>query len=121
MTVVIHHNPACSTSRKVLDMIRAAGIEPVVIEYLVTGWTKAQLLGLFAAADLTPRGALRAKTAPAADLGLLEDGTADAAILDAMVAHPALVERPIVCSSRGVRLCRPPETVLTLLDPPPAG
>ncbi|MBE2277184.1 MAG: arsenate reductase (glutaredoxin) [Rhodobacteraceae bacterium] len=120
MTIVIHHNPACSTSRKVLDIIRAAGIEPVVIDYLATGWTKPQLLGLFAAADLTPRMALRGRTAPAAELGLLDPKTSDEAILDAMVAHPALVERPIVCSPRGVRLCRPPETVLDLIARPQA-
>lgn len=121
MSVVIHHNPACGTSRNVLAMIEASGETPVVIEYLKTGWTRPQLLGLFAAAGLTPRQALREKGSPAAELGLLADGVSDAAILDAMVAHPALVNRPIVCSPKGVRLCRPSELALDLLDRAPAG
>ena len=120
MSIVIHHNPKCGTSRKVLDAIRAAGHEPTVIEYLKEGWTRPQLLGLFAAAGLTPRDALRTNNSPAAELGLLDPKTSDEAILDAMVAHPALVERPIVCSPRGVRLCRPPETVLDLIARPQA-
>ncbi len=116
MTVVIHHNNRCSTSRKVLAMIEDAGIAPVVIDYATEGWTRPQLLGLLAAADLTPRAALREKTAPAEELGLLEPDASDDAILDAMIAHPVLVERPIVCSPKGVRLCRPAETVKGLLD-----
>ncbi|MAA99032.1 MAG: arsenate reductase (glutaredoxin) [Stappia sp.] len=121
MTIVIHHNPDCGTSRNVLEIIRAAGEEPVVIPYLDTGWTRPQLLALFAAAGLTPRTALRETKSPAADLGLLGEGVAEDTILDAMLAHPVLVNRPIVCSPRGVRLCRPSETVLDLLDRMPPG
>ncbi len=119
--VVIHHNPACGTSRNVLALITAAGHTPTVIEYLQTGWTRPQLLGLFAAAGLTPRGALRETKSPAAELGLLEPGVGDDAILDAMIEHPILVNRPIVCTARGVRLCRPSEVVLDLLDRLPPG
>jgi arsenate reductase len=121
MDVVIHHNPDCGTSRNVLAIIQAAGYEPIVIEYLKTGWTKPQLLGLFAAAGLTPRTALRETKSPAKELGLLEDGVAADAILNAMLAHPVLVNRPIVCTAKGVKLCRPSETVLELLDRLPPG
>lgn len=121
MSIVIHHNPGCGTSRNVLELIRASGVEPVVIEYLDTGWTKPQLLALFAAAGLSPREALRTTKSPAAELGLLEDGVDDETLLDAMVAHPVLVNRPIVASPRGVRLCRPSERVLDLLDRLPPG
>ncbi|MEM7452559.1 MAG: arsenate reductase family protein [Pseudomonadota bacterium] len=102
-------------------MIRGAGIEPVVIEYLEAGWTRPQLLGLFAAADVTPRQALREKRSPAEELGLLEDGSSDDAIIDAMLEHPVLVNRPFVCTSKGVALCRPSDTVLELLDTWPEG
>ncbi len=119
--VVIHHNPDCGTSRNVLEIIRAAGHEPVVINYLETGWTRPQLLALFAAAGLTPQSALRTTKSPAAELGLLEPGVSEAAILDAMTVHPVLVNRPIVATPRGVRLCRPSEVVLDLLDRLPAG
>ena len=118
---VIYHNPECSTSRNVLALIDAAGYDPIVIPYLETGWSKAQLLGLFAAASLTPRSALRETKSPAAELGLLESGIDDEQILDAMVVHPVLVNRPIVCTARGVRLCRPSEMVLDLLDRWPPG
>lgn len=121
MSIVIHHNPDCGTSRNVLAIIEASGETPVVIEYLQTGWTKPQLLGLFAAAGLTPRQALRETKSPAAELGLLEDGVSDETLLDAMIAHPVLVNRPIVCSPKGVRLCRPSELVLDLLDRLPPG
>jgi arsenate reductase len=121
MTIVIHHNPDCGTSRNVLEIIRASGAEPVVIPYLETGWTRPQLLALFAAAGLTPRTALRETKSPAAELGLLEEGVPADAILDAMLEHPVLVNRPIVCSPRGVRLCRPSEAVLDLLDTLPPG
>lgn len=114
-TVVIHHNPGCGTSRSVLAIIEAAGVTPTVIEYLQTGWTKPQLQGLFAAAGLTPRTALRTANSPAAELGLLEPGVPDETILAAMIAHPVLVNRPIVCTAKGVRLCRPAETVRELL------
>jgi arsenate reductase len=120
MNVVIHHNPDCETSRNVLAIIRAAGYEPTVIEYLKTGWTKPQLLGLFAAADLTPRSALRETKSPAKELGLLDQDVAPETILDAMISHPILVNRPIVCTRLGVRLCRPSEAVIQLLDRYPA-
>lgn len=121
MDIVIYHNPACGTSRNVLRIVEAAGYMPTVIEYLKTGWTKAQLLGLFAAAGLTPRTALRDTKSPAAELGLLHERTPNDAILDAMLEHPVLVNRPIVCTSKGVKLCRPSEMVLDLLDRLPPG
>jgi arsenate reductase len=110
--ILIHHNPKCGTSRNVLAAIRASGSEPVVIDYLATGWTRGQLLGLFAAAGLSPREALRAK-APEAE-GL--EAADDEALVAAMIRHPVLVERPFVLSPRGVRLCRPSERVLDLLE-----
>jgi arsenate reductase len=121
MDVVIHHNPDCGTSRNVLAIIQAAGYEPIVIEYLKTGWTRPQLLGLFAAAGITPRTALRETKSPARELGLLEEGVDALVILDAMLTHPLLVNRPIVCTAKGVKLCRPSETVLELLDRLPPG
>lgn len=121
MSVVIHHNPACGTSRDVLRILNDAGYEPIVIAYLATGWTRPQLLGLFAAADLTPRTALRTKKSPAGELGLLDENVSDETLLDAMLEHPVLVNRPIVCTPRGVRLCRPSERVLDLLDRFPPG
>lgn len=114
MTIVIYHNPKCSNSRRALEYIRATGAEPQVVDYLKTGWTVAQLQGLFAAAGLSAREALREKEAVAVELGL--KGAEEAAILAAMAAHPVLVNRPIVCTPRGTRLCRPPEAVLELLE-----
>lgn len=119
--IVIHHNPDCGTSRNVLNIIRASGSQPVVIDYLTEGWTRAQLLSLLAAADLTPRQALRVTKSPAASLGLLSEDATDDQILAAMLDHPVLVDRPIVASPKGVRLCRPSETVLPLLDRLPPG
>lgn len=119
--VVIHHNPECGTSRNVLAIIEAAGYAPDIIAYLETGWTRPQLLALFAAAGLTPRMALRETKSPAQALGLLEPDVSNASILEAMLAHPVLVNRPIVATPKGVRLCRPSETVLDLLDRWPAG
>ncbi len=116
MDIVIYHNPQCGTSRNVLTIIEAAGYKPTVIEYLKTCWTKPQLLGLFAAAGLTPRTALRETKSPASELGLLKDGVSNEAILAAMLEHPILVNRPIVCTYKGVGLCRPSEKVLDLLD-----
>ncbi|MEQ1709550.1 MAG: arsenate reductase (glutaredoxin) [Terricaulis sp.] len=113
--VVIFHNPNCTTSKHVVAMIEEAGHKPTVVEYLKTGWTKPLLLSLFAAANLTPRQALRGKAKEVEDLGLLAARVSDAKILDAMVAHPVLVERPIVVTPKGVRLCRPKETVRELL------
>jgi arsenate reductase len=115
--ILIHHNPGCGTSRNVLAIIRASGVEPCINLYRETGWTKPQLLGLFAAADLSPRTALRANVPEAAGLEAADDET----LLEQMLAHPILVNRPIVCSPRGVRLCRPSERVLPLLEgAPPA-
>lgn len=119
--IVIHHNPDCGTSRNVLAIIEASGAEHVIIDYLKEGWTRPQLLALFAAAGLTPHTALRETKSPAKELGLLEEGVPGDTILEAMIAYPVLVNRPIVASRKGVRLCRPSETVLTLLDVPPRG
>ncbi|MCZ8375174.1 MAG: arsenate reductase (glutaredoxin) [Beijerinckiaceae bacterium] len=119
--VVIHHNPSCGTSRNVLAILEAANCRPQVILYLETGWTRPQLLGLFAAAGLTPRAALRETKSPAAELGLLEPGVPEDVLIAAMVEHPVLVNRPIVCTPRGVKLCRPSQTVLDLLDRLPPG
>lgn len=119
--IVIHHNPECGTSRNVLAIIEASGETPVVIDYLSAGWTRGQLLALFAAAGLSPRTALRETKSPAKELGLLEPGVSEEAILAAMLDHPVLVNRPIVASPKGVRLCRPSETVLDLLDRLPPG
>jgi len=118
--VVIHHNPVCGTSRNVIAAVEAAGYTPQIIRYMETGWTRPQLLALFAAAGLTPRMALREKETKAEELGLLRDDVSDEAILDAMIAHPVLVNRPLVATPKGVRLCRPSETVLELLETPPA-
>ncbi len=121
MAVVIHHNPDCGTSRNVLAIIEAAGYAPTVIRYLETGWTRPQLQALFAAADLTPRTALRTTKSPAAELGLLDESVSDEALMEAMLVHPVLVNRPIVCTPNGVKLCRPSEAVLDLLDTWPPG
>lgn len=118
--VVIHHNPDCGTSRNALAMIEAAGYVPTVVEYLRTGWTRAHLQSLLAVMGGGPRDILRDKGTPAAELGLLEDGVGDDALLDAMIAHPVLVNRPIVATPKGVALCRPSEVVLALLDAAPA-
>jgi arsenate reductase len=114
--ITIFHNPDCGTSRNTLAMIKAAGYAPTVIEYLKVGWTPRQLAELLAAMDAAPRDILREKGTPAAELGLLEAGATDDQILDAMVAHPILVSRPIVETPKGVKLCRPSEVVLTLLE-----
>jgi arsenate reductase (glutaredoxin) len=114
--VTIFHNPNCGTSRNALAMIRDAGHAPTVVEYLKTGWTRPQLEALLARMGKTPKDILRARGTPAEELGLIEDGVSDDAILAAMVAHPILVERPIVETPKGVRLCRPAEHVLQILD-----
>lgn len=121
MDIVIYHNPECGTSRNVLAIIDAAGYTPTVIEYLKTGWTQPQLFGLFAAAGLTPRKALRETKSPARDLGLLDERVSNEEILNAMIEYPILVNRPIVCTLKGIRLCRPSEAVLDLLDRLPPG
>ena len=121
MTVVIHHNPDCGTSRNVVAIVEATGETPTVIEYLHEGWTRPQLLALFAAAGLTPRTALRTSKSPAEKLGLLDPNVDDDALLDAMLEHPILVNRPIVCTPKGTGLCRPCEAVFDLLDQLPPG
>lgn len=115
MTIVIHHNPNCSKSRAALQLIRDAGHDPIVVPYMKTGWTRPQLQALFAVAGITAREALRTARGPAKDLGLTDPATTEDEILDAMVTHPELVERPLVCSARGAAICRPPERVLDLL------
>ena len=120
MTIVIYHNPDCGTSRNTLDLIRQSGEAYIVLEYLKEGWTKPQLLGLFSAAGLTAREALRTSKSPADELGLLDENVPDDALLDAMIEHPILVNRPFVCSPKGIRLCRPSEEVLVLLENPPS-
>ena len=112
--MLLYHNPKCSTSRNVLAAIRASGATPVVVDYLRDGWTKPQLQLLFVAAGLTPREALRTRAPEAAGL---EDAGEDE-LLEAMLRHPVLVERPFVASERGVRLCRPAGRLLSLLEAP---
>jgi len=119
MTIVIHHNNACGTSRNTLKIIEESDEDHIVINYLDEGWTRPQLLALFAAANITSREALRETKSPAEELGLLKDGVAHETILDAMVEHPVLVNRPIVCSPKGVALCRPAELVFDLMENPP--
>lgn len=113
--IVIYHNPECGTSRNVLAMVRNAGIEPHVVEYLKTPPSRPLLERLIARAGLTPRDLLREKGTPYAELGLGDPGLSDEALIDAMMAHPILINRPLVVSPLGVRLCRPSEAVLDLL------
>lgn len=115
-TVTIYHNPACGTSRNVVAAVRDAGHEPRVVEYLKAGWDRAELKRLLDSAGLTPREALREKGSPAAELGLLEPGMSDDRILDAMVEHPILVNRPIVATPKGARLARPIEKVWEVVE-----
>ena len=117
--ITVFHNPNCGTSRNVLGTIRAAGHDPEVVEYLKVGWTPGALASLIAAMDVEPIALLREKEAVSLAPHLLEPGATDDQILDAMVAHPILVNRPIVSTPRGTRLCRPAETVLGLLDRAP--
>lgn len=114
--ITIYHNPDCGTSRNTLAMIRAAGYDPQVIEYRESGWTHDLLAQLLEAMEATPRDILRERGTPAGDLGLLEPSASDEAILAAMAQHPILVNRPIVVTPKGVKLCRPSEVVLELLD-----
>ncbi|MGI4985283.1 MAG: arsenate reductase (glutaredoxin) [Janthinobacterium lividum] len=121
MKVTIYHNPDCGTSRNTLALIRNAGIEPVVIEYLKTPPDRATLTGLIAGSGLRVRDAIRQKGTPYAEMGLDAPSTTDAALLDAMLAHPILINRPFVASPLGVRLCRPSERVLDILSEPQRG
>ncbi|WJT00912.1 arsenate reductase (glutaredoxin) [Novosphingobium humi] len=116
--IIIYHNPECGTSRNALAMIRNAGIEPHVVEYLKTPPSRAMLESLIERAGMTPRALLREKGTPFAELGLDNPDLSDARIIDAMMAHPILINRPLVVSPLGVRLCRPSEEVLDLI---PAG
>lgn len=118
--VTIYHNPDCGTSRNALAMIEAAGYRPAIVAYRETGWTAPRLRELLAAMNAGPRDILREKGTPAAELGLLDEAVSDEAILEAMVEHPILVNRPIVVTPRGTRLCRPSEVVLDLLERGPA-
>lgn len=113
--VTIYHNPNCGTSRKVLGMLRQSGNEPKVIEYLKTPPTKAELKDLLKRMGLTPRQLLRRRGTPFDELGLADPAKTDDQLLDAILAHPILMERPVVVSDKGVRLCRPPEKVMELL------
>lgn len=118
---IIYHNPECGTSRNALAMIRNAGIEPHVIEYLKTPPSRAMLVQLIERARLTPRRLLREKGTPYAELGLADGTLSDDALVDAMVAHPVLINRPLVVTPLGVRLCRPSEAVLDILPEPQRG
>ncbi|MBT9245935.1 arsenate reductase (glutaredoxin) (plasmid) [Gemmobacter fulvus] len=117
MDIILYHNPACGTSRNTLALIRNTGVEPHVVEYLKTPPSRAQLQQLIARMGIPTRALLREKGTPYAELGLDNPLLDDTALLDAMMAHPILINRPIVVSPRGVRLCRPSETVLDLLPP----
>ena len=117
MTVTIYHNPACGTSRNTLALIRAAGIEPVIIEYLKTPPSRGTVRALAKATGQPLRALLREKGTPFAELGLADPALSDDQLLDAIEAHPILLNRPIVVTSNGTRLCRPSEAVLALLPP----
>jgi arsenate reductase len=118
MDVIIYHNPACGTSRNTLGLIRNAGIEPHVIEYLKTPPSRTMLQGLARRMGVGLRDILRRKGTPFAELGLDDPSLGDDALLEAVEAHPVLIERPIVVTPNGVRLCRPSETVLDILPGP---
>ena len=118
MSVTIYHNPACGTSRNTLAMIRQSGEQPEIIEYLKKPPTRARLLELIQAMGISVRGLLREKGTPYAELGLADPKWSDDQLLDFMLGHPILINRPIVATSKGTKLCRPSEAVLDLLDRP---
>ncbi|WP_440638765.1 arsenate reductase (glutaredoxin) [Bradyrhizobium sp. PUT101] len=118
MSVTIYHNPACGTSRNTLAMIRQSGVEPVVIEYLKTPPSRDKLKELIAAMDVPVRALLREKGTPYKELGLDDPKWTDDQLLDFMIAHPILINRPVVVTPKGTRLCRPSEAVIDLLDNP---
>ncbi len=118
MTVTIFHNPACGTSRNTLAMIRQSGEEQQVIEYLKTPPSRARLVELIKAMGIAPRALLREKGTPYAALGLADPKWSDDELIDMMLAHPILINRPVVVTPKGVRLCRPSELVLDLLEKP---
>ena len=115
MNVTIYHNPLCGTSRKTLEIIRENGFEPTVVEYLKAPPTRAELKSLYEEAGISPRDGLRAKEALAENLGLNRPDVSDDEILDAMMEHPILINRPLVATSKGVRLCRPQDLVREIL------
>ena len=117
--ITIFHNPACGTSRNTVALVQAAGYAPQIVEYLKTGWTREQLQDLAARSGGSLRALMPEKGTPAETLGLLADDVSDDRLLDAMVEHPILVNRPIVVTPKGVKLCRPSELVLDLLDRKP--
>ena len=121
MTITIYHNPACGTSRNVLAMIRNSGEEPRVVEYLKTPPSRAELVDLLARAGLSPRELLRRKGTPYDELGLDDPKFTDDALIDLMVEQPILINRPLVVTPLGVRLCRPSEAVLEILPNPQRG
>ncbi len=121
MTVTIYHNPKCGTSRNTLAMIRASGVEPRVIEYLKEPPSREELVALLKRMKARPRDILRQKGTPYDELGLGEETLSDKHLIDAMMAHPILINRPIVVTRKGVRLCRPSEVVLEILDNPDIG
>lgn len=116
MNATIYHNPECGTSRNTLALLRHAGIEPTVIEYVITPPALSTLTGLIADAGLTVRQAVREKGTPFAELGLGDSAVTDNQLLEAMLAHPILINRPFVVTDRGTRLCRPSEVVLEILS-----
>jgi arsenate reductase len=114
-TIVIYHNPGCGTSRNTLALIRNSGVEPHVVEYLRAPPSRALLIEMIERAGMTPRALLREKGTPYADLGLGDDTLSDETLIDAMMAHPILINRPLVVTPLGVKLCRPSEAVLDIL------
>ena len=118
MSVTIYHNPACGTSRNTLALIRATGVEPQVIQYLETPPSRDLLVSLIQLMGISPRDLLRQKGTPYAELGLGDSSLTDDQLLDAMMEHPILINRPIVVGPKGVKLCRPSEGVLSVLDRP---
>lgn len=116
MTVTIYHNPDCGTSRNTLSMIRQSGVEPVVVEYLKTPPSRERIMQLVTAAGMRVRDAIRQKDTPYAELGLADPALGDDALLDAIAAHPILLNRPFVETPLGTRLCRPSEVVLDILE-----
>lgn len=116
VSVTIYHNPACGTSRNTLEIIRATGVDPDVILYLETPPSRDTLVSLIERMGITPRDLLRQKGTPYADLGLDDPALSDDALIDAMIAHPILINRPIVVGPNGAKLCRPSEEVLSVLD-----
>ena len=121
MSVIVYHNPACGTSRNTLAMVRASGVEPEVIEYLKSPPSRARLIELIAAMGGDARAIIREKGTPYEALGLANPALTDAELIDAMLQHPILINRPIVVTAKGVKLCRPSELVLSLLDNPDIG